>query len=150
MTYHKVTIWTDGSAKPNPGFGGFAALLLYGEHERVITGGAAGVTNQRMELMAAVSALEALTRPCEIVLYTDSKYLKGGITEWINRWKRNGWRSSTRQPVEHQDLWMRLDAQVKRHLKIEWKWTKGHAGNKLNERVDKLALEARQKAAASG
>jgi ribonuclease HI len=143
MTYHQVSIWTDGSAKPNPGNGGFAALLVYGEHERVLTGGEKQTTNQRMELMAAVVALEALKRPCEVTIYTDSKYLKLGITDWIQKWKRNGWRTSAKHPVEHRDLWERLDAQVERHLQVTWEWTKGHAGNVNNERVDKLALTAR-------
>lgn len=147
MTYHQVSIWTDGAVKPNPGFGGYAALLVYGEHQREISGSEANTTNQRMELMAAVVALEALNRPCEVTLYTDSKYLKLGITEWIKKWKRNGWMTSTKQPVEHRDLWERLDRQVQRHLQVTWKWTKGHAGNENNERVDKLAVEARKQLA---
>jgi len=144
VSFHQVEIWTDGAVKPNPGFGGYAALLIYGEHERELSGGEPHTTNQRMELMAAVVALEALKRPCEVTLYTDSKYLKHGITEWVKRWKRNGWITSTKQPVEHRDLWERLDEQVQRHLQVTWKWTKGHAGTEKNERVDKLAVEARK------
>lgn len=144
MTYHQVTIWIDGAVKPNPGFGGYAALLVYGEHEREITGAESNTTNQRMELMAAVVALEALTRPCEVTVITDSKYVKLGITEWVRKWKRNGWKTSAKHDVEHRDLWERLDAQVQRHLQVTWQWTKGHAGDQNNERVDKLAVEARR------
>jgi ribonuclease HI len=138
-----VIIYTDGGAKPNPnGPGGWAALLMYGEHRKEISGGEASTTNNRMELTAAIMALEALNRPSRVELYTDSEYLRQGITEWIRNWKRNNWRTSSKQPVANQDLWMRLDAATQQH-RINWRWTKGHAGNIHNERVDQLATAAR-------
>ncbi len=138
-----VIIYTDGGAKPNPnGPGGWAALLIYGEHRKEISGGERSTTNNRMELTAAIMALEALNRPSRVELYTDSEYLRKGITEWIKNWKRNNWRTASKQPVLNQDLWMRLDEAQQRH-RITWRWTKGHAGNVHNERVDELATAAR-------
>ena len=133
-----VSIHTDGSCLGNPGPGGWAALLRYGEKERELVGGEAQTTNNRMELMAAIAALEALTRPCTVALHTDSQYLRQGITGWIHGWKRNGWKTADRKPVKNEELWKRLDAALGRH-KIEWKWVKGHAGDEMNERADALA-----------
>jgi ribonuclease HI len=139
-----VTIYSDGGAKPNPGPGGWAALLIYGEHQSEISGGESYTTNNQMELTAAIKALEALTRPCEVDFYTDSQYLRQGITEWINTWRKNGWRTSAKKPVLNQELWMRLHELTQTH-KIRWHWTRGHAGDTFNERVDQLATQARQK-----
>ncbi len=139
----EVTIYTDGGCKPNPGPGGWAALLIYGKHQKVLSGGEHQTTNNRMELTAAIMALEALKEPCRVHFYTDSEYLQKGITEWLRTWKRNHWQTSAKKPVKNQDLWQRLDAAVQRH-DIEWHWTRGHAGDKLNERVDKLATQARE------
>ena len=140
----KVTIYSDGGAKPNPGPGGWAALLISGQHEAEISGSESHTTNNRMELTAAIKALEALTRPCDVSFYTDSQYLRQGITEWIKTWRKNGWRTAARKPVLNQELWMRLDELTQTH-KIRWHWTRGHAGDKFNERVDQLATEARAK-----
>ncbi len=140
----KVTIYTDGGAKPNPGVGGWGALLMFGEHQKELSGGEKKTTNNQMELTAAIVALETLNRPCEVELFTDSEYLKKGITQWIPTWKRNGWKTSAKKPVKNQDLWQRLDAATQRHT-IKWKWTKGHAGNQYNEHVDQLATRARER-----
>lgn len=140
----RVTIYSDGGSKPNPGPGGWAALLIYGEHEAEISGGEAFTTNNQMELTAAIKALEALTRPCEVDFYTDSQYLRQGITEWIEKWRRNGWMTSAKKPVLNQELWMRL-YELKQQHRIHWHWTRGHAGDKFNEQVDRLATEARLK-----
>jgi len=134
----KVEIYTDGACSGNPGPGGWGAVLLYGDREKELFGGAPETTNNRMELTAAIEALEELKRPCQVRLHTDSTYLKRGITEWIARWKRNGWRTADRKPVKNQDLWQRLDAALARH-RVEWRWIKGHAGNAGNERADALA-----------
>lgn len=139
----KVIIYTDGGAKPNPGAGGWAALLIYGEHQREISGGERHTTNNQMELTAAIEALNALSRPCEIDFYTDSQYLKKGITEWIAKWRKNGWQTADKKPVLNQALWQRLDQLAQIHT-VQWKWTRGHAGNPYNERVDQLATQARQ------
>ncbi len=139
-----VTIYSDGGAQPNPGAGGWAAILIYGDVQKEISGGEADTTNNRMELTAAVRALEALNRPCRVVFYTDSQYLKNGITTWIKNWKKNGWRTANRKPVLNQDLWEALDAQTAKH-NITWKWTRGHAGDVYNERCDVLATEARER-----
>jgi ribonuclease HI len=136
-----VTIFTDGACKGNPGPGGWGALIRAGGHEKELSGGERLTTNNRMELMAPIRALEALNRPCEIVLYTDSRYVMDGITKWIQGWKRNGWKTASKQPVKNADLWMALDAAVKPH-KIEWQWVKGHSGHPENERVDRLACDA--------
>lgn len=139
-----VTIYTDGGCQPNPGVGGWAALLMTdGGQTRELSGGASQTTNNQMELTAAISALEALTEPCNVTLYTDSEYLQKGVTSWMAGWKRNGWKTASRQPVKNQDLWVRLDSALQRH-KITWKWVKGHAGHEFNERVDQLATAARE------
>jgi ribonuclease HI len=143
-TEDRVIIYSDGGCKPNPGCGGWAALLIWGDQQKEISGGEANTTNNRMELTAAISALAALKRPCWIDFYTDSEYLKNGISQWIAEWKRNGWKTAKGDPVLNQDLWMRLDELRSRH-KIDWKWTRGHAGNRYNERVDQLAAEARSR-----
>jgi len=138
----RVIIYSDGGAKPNPGPGGWAALLKYGEHEIEVSGGEVYTTNNQMELTAAIKALEALTRPCEVDFYTDSQYLRQGITEWINGWRKNGWKTSAKKPVLNQELWIRLDELNRKH-DVKWHWTRGHAGDTFNERVDQLATEAR-------
>jgi ribonuclease HI len=138
----QVTIYSDGGAKPNPGPGGWAALLISGEYEKELSGGEASTTNNQMELTAAIKALEALTRPCDVNFYTDSQYLRRGITEWIITWRKNGWRTADKKPVLNQALWMRLYDLTQQH-RIHWHWTRGHAGDTFNERVDQLATQAR-------
>ncbi len=138
---NKVEIWTDGSCRGNPGPGGWGALLRYGDHEKELSGGAPHSTNNRMELMAAIVALESLKRPCEVRLTTDSVYLKDGITKWIHGWKRNGWRTAAKKPVKNADLWQRLDQAIAEHA-VSWHWVKGHSGHVENERVDQLANNA--------
>jgi ribonuclease HI len=133
-----VEVWTDGACSGNPGPGGWGAILSYKGKERELSGGEAQTTNNRMELMGAISALETLTRPCTVALHTDSQYLRQGITSWIHGWKKNGWKTADRKPVKNEELWKRLDAALKQH-KIEWKWVKGHAGDEMNERADALA-----------
>jgi ribonuclease HI len=133
-----VEVWTDGACSGNPGPGGWGAILSYKGKERELSGGEALTTNNRMELMAAIAALETLTRPCTVALHTDSQYLRQGITGWIHGWKKNGWKTADRKPVKNEELWKRLDAALGRH-KIEWKWVKGHAGDEMNERADALA-----------
>ncbi|MGO4674474.1 ribonuclease HI [Bosea sp. 2YAB26] len=133
-----VEIWTDGACSGNPGPGGWGAILSYNGKARELSGGEQMTTNNRMELMAAISALETLTRPCTVALHTDSQYLRQGITGWIHGWKKNGWKTADRKPVKNEELWKRLDAALGRH-KIEWKWVKGHAGDEMNERADMLA-----------
>jgi ribonuclease HI len=135
---HKVVIHTDGGCHGNPGPGGWAAVLTSGPHRREISGGAPATTNNRMELQAAIEALNALKLPCEVRIHTDSNYLREGITKWLFGWKRNGWKTKTKQPVKNEDLWRQLDAAVGRH-QVEWHWVKGHAGNDGNERCDQLA-----------
>ena len=134
----KVVIYTDGACSGNPGPGGWGAILMSGEHEREIWGGEAATTNNRMELMAAIQALEALKRPCKVELHTDSQYLRTGITEWLAAWKARGWKTAAKAPVKNEDLWKRLDAARARH-DVAWRWVKGHAGHELNERADGLA-----------
>ncbi len=136
-----VTIHTDGACSGNLGPGGFGAILAHDGRERELKGGEPMTTNNRMELMAAIAALEALKRPCRVDLYTDSQYLRGGITEWIKQWKRNGWRTAARKPVANVDLWQRLDAALTPH-QVTWHWVRGHAGHAMNERADALAREA--------
>jgi ribonuclease HI len=136
-----VTIHTDGACSGNPGPGGWGAILAFGDREKELKGGEAHTTNNRMELTGAIAALEALTRPCLVDLYTDSEYLRGGITGWIHGWKRNGWRTRDKKPVKNVDLWQRLDAALARH-EVRWHWVKGHAGHAQNERADTLAREA--------
>jgi ribonuclease HI len=133
-----VEVWTDGACSGNPGPGGWGAILVFKGTEKDLSGGEALTTNNRMELMAAISALETLKRPCTVALHTDSQYVKGGITGWIHGWKRNGWRTADKKPVKNEDLWKRLDAALGRHT-IEWRWVKGHAGDPMNERADALA-----------
>ncbi len=135
-----VTIHTDGACSGNPGPGGWGVLLAMGQRERRLSGGEARTTNNRMEMLAAIRALEALKRPCRVRLNTDSVYLKNGITEWIHGWKRNGWRTAARKPVKNADLWERLDELAGEH-EIEWRWVKGHAGDPGNETADELARE---------
>jgi ribonuclease HI len=134
----EVEIFTDGACSGNPGPGGWGAILRYGDMERELSGGEDHTTNNRMELMAAISALEALKTPCKVMLHTDSNYLKDGITKWIKNWKRNGWRTASKDPVKNAELWQRLEAALGRH-EIHWKWVKGHAGHTENERADELA-----------
>ncbi len=133
-----VEIFTDGACSPNPGPGGWGAVLLYGRHRREIYGGAAATTNNRMEIMAAIRGLESLTRPSEVHVHTDSEYLRKGITQWLAVWKRNGWNTRDKKPVKNADLWQRLDA-VSRGHQVQWFWVKGHAGHPENERADELA-----------
>ena len=136
----RVEIWTDGACSGNPGPGGWGAVLRWSGHEKELTGGEAHTTNNRMELMAAISALEALKKSCPVDLHTDSEYLRNGVTKWVAGWRRNGWRTADKKPVKNQDLWERLDAALKNH-EIAWHWVKGHAGNELNERADQLARD---------
>lgn len=138
MTNEIVEIFTDGACKGNPGVGGWGALLRTKGKEREMHGGEAHTTNNRMELMGAIVALEVLSRPCHIRLHTDSKYVQQGISEWMHGWKQRGWKTSSKQPVKNEDLWRRLDEAAGRH-KIEWIWVKGHAGHPENERADVLA-----------
>ncbi len=141
-----VEVWTDGGCKPNPGPGGWAAILRFGGHERELTGADPATTNNRMELTAAAAALEALKRPCKIVLHTDSEYLRNGVTRWHTGWVRRNWRNAAGDPVANMDLWRRILDAAKRH-EIDWKWVRGHAGDVMNERADQLATEARKTAA---
>jgi len=137
----KISIYTDGACRGNPGPGGWAALLLAGEHEREISGAEIATTNNRMELTAVIRALEALKRPVEGAIYTDSQYVRQGVLEWMPNWKARGWKTADKKPVKNQDLWQTLDALVARH-NLEWHWVKGHSGNVGNERVDALANRA--------
>ncbi|MDH7797767.1 MULTISPECIES: ribonuclease HI [unclassified Beijerinckia] len=136
----RATIFTDGACSGNPGPGGWGAILQWGERSKEMSGGEAETTNNRMELTAAIMALEALTRPCNVDLYTDSQYVRGGVTGWIKNWKRNGWRTADKKPVKNADLWQRLDAAEQPH-NVAWHWVKGHAGHEMNERADELARE---------
>jgi ribonuclease HI len=142
-----VEIHTDGACLGNPGPGGWAALLRYGGTERELVGGERDTTNNRMELMAAIAALEALSKPCEVVLHTDSQYVQKGIGEWLPNWIRRGWKTAGGDPVKNKDLWMRLAEASKPH-KVQWRWVKGHAGHVENERVDGLARAAAERARA--
>ncbi len=135
-----VVIYTDGACSGNPGPGGWGAIMMSGPHRKEISGGEANTTNNRMELFAAIAALEALKRPSQVDLHTDSSYLRNGITQWIHGWKRNGWRTADRKPVKNAELWQRLEEATHRH-QITWHWTKGHAGQPENERADELARE---------
>lgn len=133
-----VEIYTDGACKGNPGVGGWGVYLRYKGQEKEVYGGDKSTTNNQMELMAAIMALESLKRPCQIKLYTDSKYVLQGITEWMENWKARGWKTASRQPVKNVELWRRLDAAIQAH-QIEWVWVKGHSGDPGNERADRLA-----------
>ena len=138
MTPEYIEIFTDGACKGNPGRGGWGALLRYGTQEKELFGGELSTTNNRMELMAVIRALEALKRPCKALIYTDSQYVQKGINEWIHGWKKNHWMTSAKTPVKNADLWKRLDAAAAQH-RLEWHWVKGHAGHAENERADALA-----------
>jgi ribonuclease HI len=135
-----VVIYSDGACSGNPGPGGWGALLIYGDKSKELHGGEPLTTNNRMELQAATEALDALKRSCTVELHTDSQYVRNGITQWIHRWKANGWRTASKDPVKNEDLWRRLDDASKRH-QITWHWVKGHAGHEQNERADALARE---------
>ena len=134
----KVLIYTDGASRGNPGPGGWGAILISGKHERELCGGEPATTNNRMELMAAIQALEALNKPCKVELHTDSTYVKNGVTQWIHGWKARGWKTADKSPVKNEDLWKRIDQARARH-EVDWRWVKGHAGHELNERADVLA-----------
>ena len=135
-----VIIHTDGACSGNPGPGGWGAVLQYNGHVRELKGGLAETTNNQMELTATIEALTALKRPCKVELHTDSQYVKNGIQSWLFNWKKNGWRTAAKKPVKNAELWMALDEAVKRHT-IDWRWVKGHAGDEMNERADRLANE---------
>jgi ribonuclease HI len=137
----KVIIFTDGACSGNPGPGGWGVLLISGPHKKELSGGELKTTNNRMELTAAIKALQTLNRPCQVDFYTDSEYLRKGITEWIQSWKHRGWKTAAKKPVKNQDLWQELDAAIQPH-EIRWHWVRGHAGHRENERVDQLAREA--------
>jgi len=136
-----VIIHTDGACSGNPGPGGWGAILEYNGHEKELSGAEADTTNNRMELMAAIAALEALKRTSDVRLVTDSVYVRDGVTKWIHGWKKNGWKTAAKKPVKNEDLWRRLDAVASKH-RIEWEWVKGHAGHPENERADQLARDA--------
>jgi ribonuclease HI len=140
MTAKTVVIHTDGACSGNPGPGGWGAILRYGGHEKELKGGEKLTTNNRMELTAAIMALETLTRPATVEIHTDSQYVKDGISKWIHGWKRNGWKTSDKKPVKNAELWQRLDAALGRH-QVSWHWVKGHAGHDDNERADELARD---------
>ena len=140
MSEPEVEIFTDGACSGNPGPGGWGAILKFGDVEKELKGGEAHTTNNRMELMAAIMGLEALKRPCNVRLWTDSVYVKDGVTRWIHGWKRNGWRTADKKPVKNMELWQRLDAARAPH-QVEWRWVKGHSGHAENERADQLARE---------
>jgi len=134
----RVKIWTDGACSGNPGPGGYGAILRFGEREKELSGGEPATTNNRMELMAAIAALEALTRPCAVDLHTDSQYVRNGVTQWLAGWKARGWKTADRKPVKNVELWRRLEEAFARH-EVAWHWVKGHAGDEMNERADALA-----------
>jgi ribonuclease HI len=134
----EVEIWTDGACKGNPGPGGWGAIIRSGSHEKELSGGEPLTTNNRMELLAAIRALEALKRPCQVILTTDSNYVRDGITKWVHGWKRNGWKTADRKPVKNGELWQALLEAAGPHV-IDWRWVRGHNGHPENERADKLA-----------
>lgn len=144
-----VEIFTDGACSPNPGPGGWGVILRYGRHTREIHGGDPATTNNRMEMTAAIEGLESLTRPSRVHLYTDSQYLRQGITRWLAGWKRNGWVTTEKKPVKNADLWRRLDSAAQRHHEVQWFWVKGHAGHPENERADALAVQGSHEARAN-
>lgn len=137
----KITLYTDGACKGNPGPGGWGAILQFGPHEKELSGFAPETTNNRMELTAVIEGLKALKEPCEVALYSDSQYVLKGINEWISGWKSRGWKTADKKPVKNDDLWMALDTAIQPH-RIKWHWVKGHAGDPLNERADALANSA--------
>ncbi len=141
MASNQVEAFTDGGCKGNPGPGGWGVLLRYGDKEKELYGHDANTTNNRMELMAAIMAFEALSRPCQVKITTDSQYVKNGVTQWLAGWKRKGWKTAANKPVKNQDLWQRLDLALAAH-QVEWCWVKGHSGHPENERVDQLANQA--------
>lgn len=146
LSKNHVEIWTDGACSGNPGPGGWGALLRFRDAEKELSGGEKDTTNNRMELMAAIRALESLKRRCEVHLTTDSNYVRQGITEWLPRWKQNGWKTAARKPVKNADLWQRLEAAASKH-EVRWSWVKGHSGHPENDRADLLATTAAQRAA---
>jgi ribonuclease HI len=141
----KVLIYTDGACRGNPGPGGWGVILMFGGREKELCGGDLATTNNRMELMAAIQALEALNKPCKVELHTDSQYVMKGITEWVRAWKAHGWKTAAKDPVKNEDLWRRLDEARQRH-DVDWRWVKGHAGHELNERADELARRGMKEA----
>jgi ribonuclease HI len=141
MSNNKVIVFTDGGCRGNPGPGGWGALLRFGDHEKEIYGYEEETTNNRMELMAAICSLELLSRECSVILTTDSQYVRQGITEWMDGWKKRGWKTAAKKPVKNKDLWQRLDEAVQQH-DIDWQWVKGHSGHEGNERADDLANRA--------
>jgi ribonuclease HI len=140
-----VVIYTDGACSGNPGPGGWGAVLTFGDREKEICGGEPDTTNNRMEMMAAIQALELLTKPCKVELHTDSQYLRNGVTQWIHAWKARGWKTADKKPVKNEDLWKRLDQARLRH-EVDWRWVKGHAGDVMNERADGLARKGLEEA----
>lgn len=140
MTTNRVRLYTDGACSGNPGPGGWGVLMLWNDHEKELCEGALETTNNRMEMMAAIRGLESLKRQLDVDLYTDSTYLRDGITKWIHNWKRNGWKTAAKKPVKNEDLWKRLEKALAGH-QVEWHWVKGHAGNPENERADELARQ---------
>jgi len=134
----KIIIYTDGACSGNPGVGGWGAILMFKEHEKKISGGNKETTNNQMEIRAVIEALKTIKKPAEIIIYTDSKYVMDGITKWIFGWKKNGWRTADRKAVKNSELWQELDCEVSKH-KIEWRWVKGHSGDKYNDIADELA-----------
>jgi ribonuclease HI len=136
----KIVIYTDGACSGNPGKGGWGAILMFKEHEKKISGGLKETTNNQMEIRAVIEALKSIKKPSEIIINTDSKYVMDGITKWINGWKKNGWRTAERKPVKNSELWQELDEEVGKH-RIEWRWVKGHSGNKYNDIADELARD---------
>lgn len=145
MTKKQVTIYTDGACHGNPGAGGWGAVLRYGSHEKELYGSDKETTNNRMELTAAIKALNALKDSCDVTLYTDSVYVKDGITKWIEGWKAKGWRTANKKPVKNVELWQALEAAVQRH-QVQWQWVKGHAGHEGNEKADALATKGAKEA----
>lgn len=137
----QISLFTDGSCLGNPGPGGYGAILVYKGHQKELSQGYTLTTNNRMEMMAAIEGLKALSEPCHIILTTDSQYVRQGITEWIHNWKRRGWKTASKAPVKNADLWQALDKEIQRH-EIEWRWVKGHSGHPENERCDELARAA--------
>ena len=137
----KVILYTDGACSGNPGPGGWGAVLIYGDHEKDLSGGEADTTNNRMEMMAVIEGLRALKNKCEISIYTDSTYVMKGMTEWLKGWKAKGWKTAAKKPVKNKDLWLELEAELNHH-QVDWNWVKGHSGDEYNERADQLAVKA--------